>query len=237
MGHGHDLASDGPSGDRVRSPEIIAHRGASREAPENTIPAFARALEIGVDGIELDVHVTSDNVPIVHHDPVLPDGGRIEGMDSADLERRTDAPTLSQVLDFVNGRCHLYVEIKAAYALVPTVELLKNRTDWCSVHSFDHQLAKMARVLDPKLSTGILLVGRLVDLPHAFVSANATEVWQHVDYIDGGVVGDAHGERKRVIAWTVNNVSRALELRRMGVDGICTDTPRELIAGLSDTGA
>lgn len=218
----------------MRSPEIIAHRGANREAPENTIPAFEKALEIGVDGIELDVHVTRDNVPVVHHDAVLPDGGRIERMDSADLERRTDAPTLAQVLELVNGRCHLYVEIKAGYALVPTVELLKGRTAWCSVHSFDHPVAMMARVLDPKLSTGILLVSRLVDLPHAFISANATDVWQHADYIDGGVVGDAHGERKRVIAWTVNDLARARELVAIGVDGICTDIPRELIEGLND---
>src|SRR6185503_4815934 len=125
-------------------PEIIAHRGANREAPENTIPAFEKALAIGVGGIELDVHVTRDNVPVVHHDAVLPDGGRIDRMNSADLERRTDAPTLSQVLTLVNGRCHLYVELKAASALMPTVELLTQRTDWCSVHSFDHRIAQKA---------------------------------------------------------------------------------------------
>ena len=219
----------------TRRPEIIAHRGANREAPENTIPAFERALDIGVDGIELDVHVTQDNVPVVHHDPVLPDGGRIERLHSADLERRTDAPTLAQVLEMIHGRCHVYVEIKAGYALMPTVALLKGRTDWCSVHSFDHRVAMMARVLDPQLSTGILLVSRLVDLPHAFLSANATDVWQHADYIDGGVVGDAHGERKRVIAWTVNDVERARELSASGVDGICTDVPREIIKAFASS--
>lgn len=207
---------------------IIAHRGANREAPENTIPAFERALEIGVHGIELDVHVTADNVPIVHHDPALPDGGRIERLQSADLERRTDAPRLSDVLDFVNGRCRVYVEIKAAHALMPTVELLKTRTDWCSLHSFDHRVVQMTRPLCPDLSTGILLVSRLVDTPHALHEARATDLWQHADFIDGGLIGDAHGERKRVIAWTVNDVARARELAAMGIDGICTDVPREM---------
>ena len=215
-------------------PEIIAHRGANREAPENTIPAFEKALAIGVGGIELDVHVTRDNVPVVHHDAVLPDGGRIDRMNSADLERRTDAPTLSQVLTLVNGRCHLYVELKAASALMPTVELLTQRTDWCSVHSFDHRIAQKARALSPNLTTGILLVSRLVDLVHAFQSAGATDVWQHADYIDTGMIGEVHSEGARVIAWTVNDVSQARELKAMGVDGICTDTPRELIEGLSD---
>ena len=216
-------------------PEIIAHRGANREAPENTIPAFERALEIGVDGIELDVHVTRDNVPIVHHDAVLPDGGRIDRLESGDLERRTDAPTLARVLDLVHGRCHVYVEIKAADALVPSIDLLRARTAWCSVHSFDHRVALQARVLCPEINTGILLVSRLVDTSHAFRTAKATDIWQHADYIDAGLVGDAHGEHRRVIAWTVNDVAQAKELVAMGVDGICTDVPRELIKGLSDS--
>jgi glycerophosphoryl diester phosphodiesterase len=220
---------------RIVTFQIIAHRGANREAPENTIPAFKRALEIGVHGIELDVHVTRDNVPVVHHDAVLPDGGRIERMDSTDLERRTDAPTLAEVLELVNGRCHVYVEIKATHAMAPSVELLKDRTAWCSLHSFDHRLALMSRVLCPALNTGVLLVSRLVDPRHAFRSANATDVWQHADYIDPDLIGDAHGEGARVIAWTVNDVRRARELQALGVDGICTDAPRELLAGLSGT--
>ena len=213
----------------IRRPEIIAHRGANREAPENTIPAFARALDLGVDGIELDVHVTRDNVPVVHHDAVLPDGGRIDRLDSTDLERRTDAPTLAEVLELVDGRCHVYVEIKEAHALVPSIDLLKDRTAWCSAHSFDHRSALQARILCPNLNTGILLVSRLVDLSHAFHAAKATDIWQHADYIDPGLVGDAHGGQRRVIAWTVNDIAQAQRLVAMGVDGICTDTPREML--------
>jgi glycerophosphoryl diester phosphodiesterase len=209
--------------------EIIAHRGANREAPENTIPAFERALEIGVHGIELDVHVTRDNVPIVHHDPVLPDGGRIDRLESGDLGRRSDAPTLAQVLDLVDGRCHVHVEIKAAHALVPTVELLKERTAWCSLHSFDHTLALQARVLCKELRTGILMVGKLVDLLHALESAKATDVWQQADYVDRAIIAEAHSAGVRVITWTVNDVAKARELVALGVDGICTDTPREML--------
>ena len=219
----------------MRRPEIIAHRGVNREAPENTIPAFQRALDLGVNAIELDVHATRDNVPVVHHDAALPDGGRIDRMDAADLDRRTDAPTLSQVLELVSGRCHVYVEVKAAYALVPSVDLVRQRTAWCSVHSFDHRLALQARVLCPELNTGILLVSRLVDLPHAFHTAKATDLWQHADYIDPQLVGDAHGEQRRVIAWTVNDVAQARTLAEMGVDAICTDVPRELLAAFASS--
>jgi glycerophosphoryl diester phosphodiesterase len=217
------------------SVEIIAHRGANREAPENTIPAFERALDIGVHGIELDVHVTRDNVPIVHHDPLLPDGGRIDRMESADLQRRTDAPTLSQVLEFVEGRCHLYVEIKAVAAVIPTVELLNGMTEWCSVHSFDHRIALVSRSLLPDMTTGILLVSRLVDPAHAFHAAKATDLWQHADYIDSDLIAEVHSAGARLIAWTVNDLAKARELKAIGVDGICTDTPRELLLGLSDS--
>jgi len=215
--------------------EIIAHRGANREAPENTIPAFERALDIGVHGIELDVHVTRDSVPIVHHDPVLPDGGRIDRMASVDLERRTDAPTLSQVLELVHGRCHLYVEIKAPAAVIPSVELLNGMTEWCSVHSFDHRIALVSRSLLPDMTTGILLVSRLVDPAYALHAAKSTDLWQHADYIDSDLIAEAHSEGARVIAWTVNEVSRARELKAIGVDGICTDSPRELLLGLSES--
>jgi glycerophosphoryl diester phosphodiesterase len=214
--------------------EIIAHRGANREAPENTIPAFERALDIGVHGIELDVHVTRDNVPVVHHDAVLPDGGRIDRMDSADLERRTDAPRLSEVLDLVNGRCRLYVEIKTPTAAVPCVELLKDLTGWCSIHSFDHRIALVSRSLLPDINTGILLVSRLIDVVHAFHSAKAKDVWQNADYVDSDLIDEAHAKGARVM-WTVNDVSRAKELKAIGVDGICTDTPGELLEGLSDS--
>jgi glycerophosphoryl diester phosphodiesterase len=85
------------------------------------------------------------------------------------------------------------------------------------------------------MTTGILLVSRLVDLRHAFSSAKATDVWQHADYIDSDLIAEAHGEGARVIAWTVNEVSRASELKAIGVDGICTDTPRELLERLTDS--
>ncbi|CAG1769689.1 partial putative glycerophosphodiester phosphodiesterase 1, partial [uncultured bacterium] len=60
--------------DRVTAVELIAHRGANREAPENTLAAFSAALEIGVEGIELDVHATADGIPVIHHDPVIGEG-------------------------------------------------------------------------------------------------------------------------------------------------------------------
>ena len=99
--------------------EIIAHRGANREAPENTLTAFKRALDAGAQGIELDVHLTSDGHAVVHHDPLLRDGSKvpIASLNLAAVQRRASAPSLDDVLQLVDGRCRVYIEIKASGAV------------------------------------------------------------------------------------------------------------------------
>jgi glycerophosphoryl diester phosphodiesterase len=219
------------------SVEIIAHRGANREAPENTIPAFQRAVEIGVTGIELDVQRTLDGTPVVHHDPFLRDGAAtsIASLTLSQLRERSDAPTLDEVLQFVRGRCTVYVELKAPEALESVIALLNGSGEWTAVHSFDHRLVLKARALAPDIQTGILLVSYLVDVVGAMRAASARDVWQQADLIDQDLIDRTHDAGGRVIAWTVNDLSRARALAAMGVDGLCTDTPRELLAGLSES--
>ena len=213
--------------------EIIAHRGANREAPENTLAAFQRALELGVHGIELDVQLTRDGVSVVHHDPRLSDGtgDLIGSLDMSDIRRRTDAPDLGEVLELVNARCKVYVEIKAAGAVEAVVRLLRDRQEWCVAHSFDHRAVLKARSLDPGLSTGILLVSYLVDIAGAMRAAQARDVWQQADFIDRELTDRVHAAGGRVVAWTVNDPQRARTLTALGVDAICTDDPREFLAG------
>lgn len=239
MGHGNDSAAGGGSA-QFRGPvsvpvEIVAHRGANREAPENTMPAFQRALEIGVHGIELDIQLTRDGVPVVHHDPALRDGSRplIASLDLSDLRKFSPVPTLAEVLALVDGRCRLYVEIKAADAVDPVVELLRTRHAWCAVHSFDHRAVARAKSLDAGLDTGILLVSYLVDIVSAMRAAGARDVWQQSDFIDQELVEQVHSAKGRVVAWTVNDVARARALESTGVDVVCTDTPREFLAAFA----
>lgn len=211
--------------------EIVAHRGANREAPENTLPAFRRAIELGVNGIELDVQYTRDHVPVVHHDHAI--GGESLSISSLALNEvrgMSDMPTLDEVLDLVDGRCRLYIEIKASAAVAAVVERLADRTSWCAVHSFDHRAVAQAHALDPRLSCGILLVSYLVDITGAMRNAHARDVWQNHDYIDGPLVDAVHGAGGRVIAWTVNDVARARVLAKIGVDAICSDVPNELLS-------
>src|SRR3954470_12092221 len=93
----------------------IAHRGMPLVAPENTLRSFAKAIDADADGIELDVHATSDGVIVVHHDPELPGGMVIRETPYADLYREMpELPTLQSVCALVDGRAELFVEIKGA---------------------------------------------------------------------------------------------------------------------------
>jgi glycerophosphoryl diester phosphodiesterase len=241
MGHGDNPAAGVESKHPSELPmslEIIAHRGANREAPENTLSAFKRALDAGAQGIELDVHLTSDGFAVVHHDPILHDGSKtpIAGLKLAAVQRRASAPSLEEVLQLVDGRCRVYIEIKASRAVEAAVAVIAKRLDWCAVHSFDHRSVLRARSLNDGIQTGILLVSYLVDVGAAMRAARATDVWQNVEFVDGDLVEHVHSAGGRVVAWTVNDVMRARALAKLGVDAICTDVPREMLAGLNEGG-
>lgn len=228
MGHGTNLAAGGRGSLMTGAVEIIAHRGANREAPENTLEAFEKALAAGVDGIELDIQFSRDAVPIVHHDPKLA-GRPISTMTAAEIRSHTPAPALADVLALVNRRSRLYVEVKAPEATEAVIQLLTPHHEWCAIHSFDHRISEAAS-RNSELPTGILLVSYLVDVAAAMNAAHARDVWQQADFIDHALVAVVHDAGGRVIAWTVNDARRAIDLIGMGVDAICTDVPREILA-------
>jgi glycerophosphoryl diester phosphodiesterase len=223
-------------------PEIIAHRGTPRAHPENSMPGFAHALAVGADGIELDVHLTRDGVPVVHHDPDLAmgtdspvAGRRIVELTLAELRTHRLAgdvpvPTLAEVCALAEGRATLYVEVKARDAEDAVAALLGPRRETTPVHSFDHRVARGVRDRAPSTPVGVLSVSYLVDTIAAMRAAHARDLWQHWTMIDAPLVESVHAAGGRVIAWTVNDPVHAIALARMGVDGICTDLP-DLMAG------
>ena len=225
----------------MQRPLVIAHRGASRECPENTLPAFLRALELGVDGIELDVHLTRDRVVVVHHDAVprvLPTSPRLAGRAIADLSldevRRlkvdddTGIPTLSEVLEAVGERAEVFIEIKGLHMEREVVACAGEFGKRFAIHSFDHRAVKRVRKLAPEFRTGVLLSSYLIETDAALTAAGASDCWQQWELIDDQLVADVHSVGGRVIAWTINNRDRALELGRMRVDGLCSDTPEQM---------
>lgn len=199
-----------PAGDYLTAIEIIAHRGASRERPENTIAAFARALELGADGVELDVHMRSDGVLVVHHD-AIPSAPR-------DL-----IPTLQQVIDAVGASLTIYCELKGADTAAATCALLGASSGRSAVHAFDHRLIAAARAVDPAIPRGVLEVSYHVDPLESLRSVDARDLWQEKELIDDALIRAVHSSGGRVIAWTVDAPNDIERLAALGIDGICTN--------------
>ena len=224
----------------VQRVEIIGHRGAPREARENTLTSFERALAQGADAIELDVHATSDGVVVVHHDAVFAldahagiAGRPIASMTWEELERiqhsdRGRAPRLAEVLELVGDRAVAYVEVKGAGIEAAVVRCIEASPAECAVHAFDHRVVVRIRTLAPGIRTGILLEARLVDPAGALREAGATDFWQQWKMIDEDLVSAVESAGGRVIAWTVNEIPVADALVRIGVRSLCTDLPGEM---------
>jgi glycerophosphoryl diester phosphodiesterase len=214
-------------------PRVIAHRGASGYEYENSRAAFRRALMLDADGVELDVHATSDGAIIVHHDPDIPGVGPIAGLtreQARQLRLRNGEllPLLSEILDLVGDK-DVWVEVKglpeqhdeqllAALDRGPAPERY-------AVHSFDHRVVRRLGERRPTLKRGILLQARLEDPLSAMEAVGATTLWQEWGQVDHDLVARVHAAGAAIIAWTVNEIGDLERMARLGVDGLCGNYP------------
>ncbi len=216
----------------------ISHRGLRHAAPENSIPAFTAAIEAGAEAIELDVHGSADGILFVHHDanPAPLENGEPGPLAFADLTSAEISvmrlaggvaiPTLDEVVEAVDGRAGIFIEVKAAQIEEATARCLKRhigRIDELAVHSFDHRIVRRLAGLLPSVRTGILQVSYLVDSCAAMRLAGASDLWQQVDFIDAALVSGVHACSGRVVAWTANTEAQWERLEALNVDAICTD--------------
>lgn len=216
--------------------EIVAHRGASRERPENTLAAFRLAMELGADAVELDVHRTADGVIVVHHDPAItgPSGARIPiaSMQLAGLETLREGseriPTLSDVLALLGGRLTAYCELKGRDTAEGTLHCIAaaGAAHRAAVHAFDHRQVAEALLLAPDLPRGVLEASYPIHALHALRSVQGRDIWRHWEHVDQALVDEAHAAGARVIAWTVNDAPTMERFIRLGVDALCTDDVR-----------
>ena len=190
--------------------EIIAHRGASRERPENTLAAFSRALDLGADGIELDVHLRPDRTLAVHHDavPTAP---------------AASIPTLGQVIETVGAALTIYCELKGAGTAPAACALLGASGGRSAVHAFDHRQIAAARALNAAIPRGVLEVSYHIDPLASLRSVDARDLWHEKELIDAALVRAVHQAGGRVIAWTVDAPNEIERLAALDIDGICTN--------------
>ncbi|MCC5878432.1 MAG: glycerophosphodiester phosphodiesterase [Idiomarina sp.] len=229
---------------------IIAHRGASAEAPENTLAAISRAIDCKADGIEIDVYYVDGEV-FVFHDRYLERltarPGRLQDLTAAQIRTlkvfsQQPIPTLDEVLNCVGGRCMVNIEMKGE---VPPAILIKHLERALSdydfsqsqliVSSFNHHWLKLLKDHLPWVRIGALNASCMLDYAAFATQLNAYSVHTCVDFIDQALVDDAHQRGMPVYVYTVDEAHDIETLQKMGVDGIFTNHPqhtRNVLEGL-----
>ena len=228
-----------------QNPTVMAHRGLSADAPENTLYAFSDAISVGADFIELDVQQTRDGVLVVMHDSNLKRTTGVNkdiwDVDYADIQNldagswfdpayaNARIPTLEETLQFVDKRAKLNIEIKPTKHGSDTLEqdvaeliTQYQYTDACYVTSFSYGSLKKVKEANPEIRTGYLMsvaYGQFYSLKYADAfSLNKV-------FVTSQVVNAAHQQGKQIFAWTVNSMSEVRSLRNLHVDSIITDDP------------
>lgn len=219
---------------------IIAHRGASAVAPENTLAAFRLASDLGADGVELDVRATADGQLVVIHDAAVDrttDGtGAIAALTFAQV-RAVDAgrkfgpafagervPLLSEVLEAARGRLLVDIEVKAPGIEPALVDLIRQMkmADSVLITSFDLQVVSHARALAPEIPAGLL---QPAAHPQVAVQLGVAAYLPEIGALTADVMTLCRRHRLRVIPWTVRTEDQARHALRLGVDGMIADDP------------
>jgi glycerophosphoryl diester phosphodiesterase len=226
----------------------VGHRGAKGHAPENTLASFDRAVELGVNAVETDVHLSRDGEVMLIHDHTVDrttDGhGYVKDMTAAEL-KTLDAGgwygpefagqrilTLAELLAWAKGRVGVAIEIKNGPIYYPgiaekVVRLVRQHdmARQALLLSFDHLVLREAKMIAPEIAAGILYVGRLVDPVAAARAAGADAIHPQWAFVTPDLVQAAHAAGLAVSPWCPNDLPTLRRLSEMGVDSVGTDYP------------
>ncbi|MBU6451798.1 MAG: glycerophosphodiester phosphodiesterase [Cyanobacteria bacterium REEB67] len=239
-------------------PLNFAHRGGRRWAPENTLSAFRKSVELGVDGIELDIHKCKSGELVVIHDDTVDrttgGTGRVKDMTWDELSK-LDAgswydkqfageklPLLKEVLDLVNGKLTINVEIKNCPTLYAGIEddLLAMLEKYpyperIVISSFDHEVIHSIAGKSKKYKLALLGDSIIHDLP-GYAKKVGAQCWNpDFDCVRPDSMKVAHDGGLEVNTWTVNKLEDWQHAKDLHVDTIITDDPEGLKTFLTDT--
>jgi len=221
---------------------IIAHRGASGTEPENTLPAFALALEQKSDMIETDVHVcASGEAVLCHNHCILLDGEiraiktlTLEELQAFDAGKGNRIPTLNEMLDRMNPNIKINLELKGPGSETEVAEILRKRIkneNWSDenflITSFDHFRVEDFRDLMPEVPRGALFKSQIISINDYMEQLNINTLITGFEFIRKSRVEELHRAGRKVMVFTVNEDSDILNMADMGVDGIITNYPEK----------
>lgn len=219
----------------------IGHRGAKGHVVENTLESIKKALEIGVDGVEIDVHLCASGELVVFHDFTLDrmtnGSGEItkhslSELKSLKVKGKFTIPTLQEVLDVIDKRCFLNIELKGkntALKACRTIQYNIEASGWVYkdfiVSSFQHSELNTVFKIDKNIPLGVLTKASVSEAVMFAKTIQAVAVHPNYDLITKENVHKAQLDGLKVIAWTVNEKETIQRLKSYGVNGIITDFP------------
>jgi glycerophosphoryl diester phosphodiesterase len=216
----------------------IGHRGARTTEPENTLRSYGKALEIGVDAIELDVRKTRDNHIVVIHDADVKRTTNGKGL-VADLtlkeikefstEKNEKIPTLDEALQFIDSKAKILMELKEEGLERQVLDAVKSKKLEKNVIiiSFLEEALRKIRQLDSTIETG-LIYAKHQHPEKTALELKANYLVSLYRFTHTANVEKAHKNGLKVIVWTINTREEAEEYKKKGVDGIATDKPEIL---------
>lgn len=219
----------------------IGHRGAKGFEPENTIIAFQKAIDLGCDGIELDVHLSLDNEIMVIHDETIDrttnGKGFVNQMNLSELktfkiDNKHKIPTLEEVFEMVNHNIFINIELKSYETVEKVVELIEKyvheknwKYDNFIVSSFDWNALQQLRFLNDNVQIGVLTSTDL-DLAFAFAKfIKAKTINPYFHLLNEENIAKMQEKGFEIHTWTVNEIEDIQKMKALKVDGIISDFP------------
>jgi glycerophosphoryl diester phosphodiesterase len=222
----------------------IGHRGAKGHAPENTLISFQTAMDFGVDGIELDVHLTSDLQLICIHDDTLNrttsgigliNSFTLSELKALRIDNLHEIPILEEVLDLIDKKIFINIELKGKNTAKPVVDVIEsylNGKNWNYNHflisSFDWIALQEVRSLNPNIALGVLTqtdLGLAIGFAD-FIQAKSIHPYFHLLTKENTALMQQKGFQ--VFPWTVNELEDIQKIKSLRVDGIISDFPDRL---------
>ena len=213
----------------------IGHRGAKGYVAENTLVSFAKAIELNVDAIELDVHLSSDGEVMVIHDKTInrttEATGFVKDYSASEL-KKIGIPTLIDVLLYVNRRCTINIEIKeatAAQKVIQIVEKQVNEQNWnynkFEVSSFIWESLEIISKLNSNIALGVLTEDSIEKALAFAIQIKAKSINPNFKLLNTKNVNLLHSNGFKIYAWTVNTPEDLIFVKSLNVDGIISDFP------------
>lgn len=222
----------------------IGHRGVKGHVAENTLASFQNALDMGVDGIELDVHVCATGELVVIHDFTVDrttnGTGEVHKMTLAELKKLTiegqyTIPLLEEVLALINRKCLVNIEMKGRHTAQPVCDFIDNymqKRGWSYddfiVSSFQREELLIVNDVNKNIHLGVLSQASVTQAWEWAVEFSAKAIHPHFSLLTESNVKKAQQAGLKVYTWTINETEDIERIKSYNVDGIISDFPERL---------